>query len=54
MIEGGPDLKPTIVIAEFADHAAFRRFYFSSEYQRILPDRLANCNGRAFVVEGVT
>jgi uncharacterized protein (DUF1330 family) len=54
LIEGGPEPKPTNVIVEFADKAAFRRFYYSPEYQRILPDRLANSNGRAFVVEGVT
>jgi len=54
LIEGGPEMKPTNVIVEFADKAAFRRFYDSPEYQKILPGRLANCNGRAFVVEGVT
>jgi uncharacterized protein (DUF1330 family) len=53
LIEGGPEPK-RIVILEFADKAAFKRWYDSPEYQRILPDRLDNSNGRAFVVEGVS
>ena len=53
LIEGGPEPK-RIVILEFADKAAFRRWYDSPEYQKILPGRLDNSTGRAFVVEGVS
>ena len=53
LIEGGPEPK-RIVILEFANTAAFKRWYNSPEYQSILPDRLDNSIGRAFVVEGVS
>jgi uncharacterized protein (DUF1330 family) len=53
LIEGGPEPK-RIVILEFADKAAFKRWYNSPEYQRILPGRLDNSTGRAFIVEGVS
>jgi uncharacterized protein (DUF1330 family) len=53
LIEGGPEPK-RIVILEFADTAAVKRWYNSSEYQKILPLRLANSTGRAFIVEGVS
>lgn len=53
LIEGGPEPK-RIVIVEFADRAAVKRWYNSPEYQRILPLRLANSTGRAFIVEGVS
>jgi uncharacterized protein (DUF1330 family) len=53
LIEGGPEPK-RIVIVEFADKAAFRRWYDSPEYQKILPGRLDNSTARAFVVEGVS
>ena len=53
LIEGGPEPK-RIVILEFADAAAVKRWYHSPEYQRILPLRLANSTSRAFVVEGVS
>ena len=52
LIEGGPEPK-RIVILEFADTAAAKRWYHSPEYQRILPIRLANSTGRVFIVEGV-
>ena len=52
LIEGGPEPK-RIVILEFADAAALKRWYNSPEYQKILPGRLANSTGRAFIVEGV-
>jgi uncharacterized protein (DUF1330 family) len=52
LIEGGPEPK-RIVILEFADTAAVKRWYDSTEYQKILPIRLANSTGRAFIVEGV-
>jgi uncharacterized protein (DUF1330 family) len=53
LIESGPEPK-RIVILEFADTAAVKRWYDSTEYQRILPIRLANSTGRAFIVEGVS
>ena len=51
LIEGSPEPK-RIVLLEFADTAAFKRWYNSPEYQKILPNRLANSRARAFVVEG--
>jgi uncharacterized protein (DUF1330 family) len=53
LIEGAPEPK-RIAILEFADKAAFKRWYDSPEYQKILPNRLANSTARAFVVEGLT
>ena len=53
LIEGGPDPK-RIVILEFADAAAIKRWYNSPEYQKILPNRLANSSARAFIVEGMS
>ena len=44
LIEGGPEPK-RIVILEFADAAAVKRWYNSPE--------LDNSTGRAFIVEGV-
>ena len=52
LIEGGPEPK-RVVILEFADAAAVKRWYNSPEYQKILPQRLDNSTGRAFIVEGV-
>ncbi|HVH73765.1 MAG TPA: DUF1330 domain-containing protein [Stellaceae bacterium] len=52
LIEGGPEPK-RIVILEFADAAAVKRWYNSPEYQKILPGRLANSTCRAFIVEGI-
>ena len=51
LIEGSPEPK-RIVILEFADVAAIKRWYHSPEYQKILPDRLNNTRGRAYIVEG--
>jgi uncharacterized protein (DUF1330 family) len=51
LIEGGPEPK-RIVILEFADAAAVKRWYNSPEYQKILPGRLENSTARAFIVEG--
>ena len=51
LIEGGPEPK-RVVILEFADAAAVKRWYNSPEYQKILPGRLANATGRAYIVEG--
>jgi uncharacterized protein (DUF1330 family) len=53
LLEGGPEPK-RIVILEFADAAAAKRWYDSPEYQKILPMRLANSTGRAFIVEGTS
>jgi uncharacterized protein (DUF1330 family) len=53
LIEGGPEPK-RIVIIEFADTAAFKRWYNSPEYQKILPGRLDNSTARGFIVEGVS
>ena len=53
LIEGGAEPK-RIVILEFADKAAFKRWYDSPEYRKILPGRLDNSTARAFVVEGVS
>jgi len=53
LIEGGPEPK-RVVILEFADVAAVKRWYDSPEYQEILQTRLANSTCRAFVVEGVS
>jgi uncharacterized protein (DUF1330 family) len=51
LLEGGPEPK-RVVILEFADAAAVKRWYNSPEYQKILPGRLANSTGRVFIVEG--
>ena len=53
LIEGGLEPK-RVVILEFADTAAIKRWYDSPEYQKILPIRLANSTGRAFIVDGVS
>ena len=53
LIEGAPEPK-RIVILEFADTGAAKRWYQSAEYQKILPIRLANSTGRVFLVEGVS
>ena len=53
LIEGGPEPK-RVVILEFADTAAIKHWYDSPEYQKILPIRLANSTGRAFIVDGVS
>jgi uncharacterized protein (DUF1330 family) len=52
LVEGGPEPK-RIVILEFADAAAVKRWYNSPEYQKILPGRLDNSKARAFIVEGL-
>jgi uncharacterized protein (DUF1330 family) len=38
---------------EFADTAAFKPWHNSPKYQKILPGRLDNSTGLAFIVEGV-
>ena len=49
----GPAETRRLVVLEFADMAAARRFYDSPEYQAILPLRLATSRGDVIVVEGV-
>jgi uncharacterized protein (DUF1330 family) len=41
-----------IVVIEFADAAAAKRWYNSPEYQEALKIRLANSTGRVILVEG--
>lgn len=51
LIEGGPEPQ-RIVITEFADAAAARRWYDSPEYQEALKIRLASSRGRVLLVDG--
>ena len=51
LVEGSPEPR-RVVITEFADAEAARRWYNSPEYQAILPIRMANSRGRVFIVEG--
>ncbi|MFZ2006265.1 MAG: DUF1330 domain-containing protein [Stellaceae bacterium] len=41
-----------LVVIEFADTAAAKRWYNSPEYQQALKIRLANSTGRVLLVEG--
>ncbi len=50
LIEGGPEPK-RVVIIEFPDAAAARRWYGSPEYQAALKIRLASSLGRVVLVE---
>ena len=47
-------LPKRIIILEFADTAAVKRWYNSPEYQKILPGRLDNSTSRAFIFEGAS
>jgi uncharacterized protein (DUF1330 family) len=49
--EGDPPDR--VVVIEFPDMAAARRFYDSPDYQAILPLRQAASRGRLYLVEGV-
>lgn len=49
--EGAPPAG-RVVVVEFPDMAAARRFYDSADYQEILPLRLAGSRGRLYLVEG--
>lgn len=51
LLEGGPEPHRVVVI-EFADLAAAKRWYDSPEYQAALKIRLANARGRVLLVEG--
>jgi len=52
-LEGNWDV-PRIVIIEFDNLEAARRFYNSDEYQEILPIRLAASEGSVALIEGYT
>ena len=51
LLEGEPQPE-RIVVIEFADAEAARRWYRSEEYQRALKIRQATSRGRLFLVEG--
>jgi uncharacterized protein (DUF1330 family) len=51
LLEGAPD-PARIVVIEFADIDAAKRWYNSPEYQEALKIRLANSTGRVLLVEG--
>jgi len=50
-LEGNWDV-PRIVIIEFDDMEAARRFYNSEEYREVLPLRLAASEGSVILIEG--
>jgi len=50
-LEGTPPA-PRVVIIEFADREAAKTWYFSPEYQEILPMRLNAAKGTATIVDG--
>ena len=51
LLEGSPD-PARIVVIEFADMDAAKRWYNSPEYQEALKIRLANSTGRVLLTEG--
>ena len=51
LIEGSAD-PARIVVIEFADSDAAKRWYHSPEYQEALKIRLANSTGRVLLIEG--
>jgi uncharacterized protein (DUF1330 family) len=51
LVEGSKD-PARIVVIEFPDVAAAKRWYHSPEYQEALKIRLANSTGRVLLVEG--
>ena len=51
LIEGSQE-PARIVVIEFPDNAAAKRWYNSPEYQEALKIRLANSTGRVILVEG--
>ena len=51
LLEGSPD-PARVVVIEFADVAAAKRWYNSPEYQEALKIRLANSKGRVLFAEG--
>lgn len=52
MLDGGP-MPERVVVIEFPDAAAARRWYRSPEYQAALPIRLRSAEGRVFLIEGM-
>ena len=52
LLDGGPTPERVVVI-EFPDAAAARRWYRSPEYQAALPIRLRSSQGRVFLIEGM-
>jgi uncharacterized protein (DUF1330 family) len=42
-----------VVVIEFPDAAAARRWYQSPEYQAALPIRLRSSEGRVFLIDGI-
>jgi uncharacterized protein (DUF1330 family) len=51
LVEGSP-APARMVVIEFADTAAAKRWYDSPEYQEALKIRLANSRGRVLLIEG--
>ena len=51
-LEGEPPASRVVVI-EFADRKAAEAWYYSSEYQAILPMRLNAATGSASIIDGV-
>ena len=51
-LEGEPDFS-RLVIIEFADLDAARRFYDSAEYQALIPHRTDNARSMLLIAEGV-
>jgi uncharacterized protein (DUF1330 family) len=51
LLEGGPEPE-RIVVIEFPDADAARRWYHSDEYQKALKIRQSASHGRVFLVEG--
>ena len=51
LIEGEP-VPERVVVIEFPNADAARRWYFSPEYQQALKIRQANSSGRLILVEG--
>lgn len=52
-LEGEIGPYPSKVIVEFSDIAAAKAWYHSSEYQRLLPNRLDHADGNFLLIEGV-
>ena len=53
LVEDGPEPKQVIIV-EFTDLAAVKRWYNSPEHQKIFRIRLAHTVCRIFTVEGVS
>ena len=51
VIEGS--FSAAVIVIEFPDAAAARAWYWSDDYQAILPLRTHNATGDAFLVQGV-